>query len=212
MDEETWFFHQCSQCRKLFEIQQPLMYKMPEKNTLIVLSGQKDLSFLKGEGKIIQTLSPFQIVLLFMIVKEVFYMKDTMKEFKEFISKGNIIDMAVGVVMGTAFTAIVTALVNNIIMPLVGVIMGGLDFSGLVAQIGDAKIEYGLFIQAVVNFLIVALCMFSFIKFLSKLKKPAPEPEPEVEEVSDEVKLLTEIRDALVQKDESSDNMNANTL
>lgn len=60
MDEETWFFHQCSQCRKLFEIQQPLMYKMPEKNTLIVLSGQKDLSFLKGEGKIIQTLSPFQ--------------------------------------------------------------------------------------------------------------------------------------------------------
>lgn len=60
MDEQTWFFHQCSKCHKLFEIQQPLMYKMPAKNTLIVLSGQKDLSFLKGEGKIIQTLSPFQ--------------------------------------------------------------------------------------------------------------------------------------------------------
>lgn len=122
----------------------------------------------------------------------------TFQEFKEFISRGNIIDLAVGVVMGSAFTAIVTSMVDNIIMPIVGALMNGVDFSALAITIGEAKIGYGSFIQAIVNFLIVAACMFCVIKALAKLKKPAPEPEPEPEpEVSDEVKLLTQILDEL---------------
>ena len=118
------------------------------------------------------------------------------KEFKEFISKGNIFDMAVGVIIGGAFGKIVTSLVNDIIMPLVGVIIGGHDFTGLVAKVGDAEIAYGVFIQNVVDFLIVALCIFAVVKAMSKFKKkeeaPAEPPKP-----SEEVLLLREIRDSL---------------
>ena len=82
------------------------------------------------------------------------------KEFKKFISKGNVVDLAVGVVIGGAFGKIVTSLVDNIIMPLVGIIVGGIDFTNLYLKLGDAKIEYGIFIQNVVDFLIVAFCIF----------------------------------------------------
>ncbi len=119
------------------------------------------------------------------------------KEFKEFISKGNIFDMAVGVIIGGAFGKIVTSLVNDIIMPLVGVIIGGHDFSGLVAKVGDAEIAYGLFIQNIVDFLIIALCIFIVVKAMAKFKK---KEEAKPAEPSEEVLLLREIRDSLKKK------------
>ena len=118
----------------------------------------------------------------------------TLKEFKEFISKGNIFDMAVGVIIGGAFGKIVTSLVNDIIMPLVGIIIGGHDFTGLVAKVGDAEIAYGTFIQNIVDFLIVALCIFAVVKAMSKFKK---KEEAAPAEPSEEVLLLREIRDSL---------------
>lgn len=123
------------------------------------------------------------------------------KEFKKFISRGNVVDLAVGVVVGGAFSKIVTSLVDNIIMPLVGIIIGGIDFSGLVLKINDAKIEYGLFIQNIVDFLIVAFCIFMVIKFINKLtKKQEKQEEAKTPAKSDEVLLLEEIRD-LMKKD-----------
>ena len=116
------------------------------------------------------------------------------KEFKEFISKGNIFDMAVGVIIGGAFGKIVTSLVNDIIMPLVGVIIGGLDFTGLTIKVKDATVNYGVFIQNVIDFLIVALCIFVVIKAMSKFKK---KEEEKPAEPSEEVLLLREIRDCL---------------
>lgn len=126
-------------------------------------------------------------------------MKKTIKEFKEFISKGNVIDLAVGVVIGSAFGAIVTSLVNDIIMPLVGIILGGINFSGLTLHVKDATICYGLFIQQVVNFLIIAFCIFMVIKFINRLnkKKAKEEAKEEAPKKSDETLLLEEIRDLL---------------
>ena len=121
----------------------------------------------------------------------------TFKEFKEFISKGNIFDMAVGVIIGGAFGKIVTSLVNDIIMPLVGIIIGGHDFTGLVVKVKDAEIAYGAFIQNIVDFLIIALCIFAVVKAMAKFKKKE-EVAPEVPaEPSEEVLLLREIRDSL---------------
>ena len=91
------------------------------------------------------------------------------KEFKKFISKGNVVDLAVGVIIGGAFGKIVSSLVNDILMPIIGVIFGGVDFSGLVLNIGDAKIAYGLFIQNVIDFIIIAFCVFIFVKIVNKL-------------------------------------------
>ena len=125
-------------------------------------------------------------------------------EFKAFIMRGNVVDMAVGVIIGGAFGKIVTSLVNDIFMPIIGMILGNVNFSSLEIKLGEpvegaeqAAIRYGMFIQEIVNFLIIALCIFMFIKLISKLQKkkeeaPAPAPEPTKEEV-----LLTEIRDAL---------------
>lgn len=126
-------------------------------------------------------------------------MKKMIKEFKEFISKGNVLDLAIGVVIGSAFGKIVASLVDNIIMPLVGLICGGINFAGLHVRVKDAVIYYGAFIQSVVDFLIVAFCIFVFIKLINKLnRKKAKE---EVKEVapkkSDEVILLEQIRDEL---------------
>ena len=123
-------------------------------------------------------------------------MKKILKEFKEFISKGNVIDMAVGVIIGSAFSKIVTSLVNDIIMPLIGIIIGGLDFTSLSIKIKDSEVLYGSFIQNIVDFLIIAACIFTVIKILNKFKKkqeeiPAPVETPE------DIKLLTEIRDLL---------------
>jgi len=117
------------------------------------------------------------------------------KEFKAFVLKGNVLDLAIAVVLGVAFGAIVTSLVNDIIMPLVGIILGGIDFAALSIQVGSATVLYGKFIQAIVNFLIIAFVIFLVMKAMIKLKKQeaaAPPPGPTVEE-----KLLTEIRDLL---------------
>ena len=125
-------------------------------------------------------------------------------EFKAFVMRGNVVDMAVGVIIGGAFGKIVTSLVNDIFMPIIGMIIGNVDFTSLEIKIGEpvegaeqAAIKYGMFIQEIVNFLIIALCIFMFIKLITKMQKkkeeePAPAPEPTKEEV-----LLTEIRDAL---------------
>ena len=123
-------------------------------------------------------------------------------EFRDFINRGNVIDLAVGVAIATAFTAIVNSLTNDIIMPVVGVLLGGVDFSTLSIQVGEATIAYGNFIQAVITFLIVAFVLFLVVKaynrmqesFLSELdEKEAEKPA----EISADVKLLTEIRDLL---------------
>lgn len=120
------------------------------------------------------------------------------KEFKEFISRGSVMDLAVGMIMGTAFTAIINSLVNDILMPVIGLICGGIDFSGLTATVGDASINYGMFIQNIINFLLIALCLFFIIKGLNALKRKTEKEKKEAPaEPSEEVKLLTEIRDSL---------------
>lgn len=132
-------------------------------------------------------------------------MKETkgfIAEFKAFIARGNVLDMAVGIIIGSAFTAIVTSLVNDIIMPIVGVIIGGIDFSGLKVTVGSAAINYGVFIQAIINFLLIALTVFIIIKAPSKAKrKQAEEPVEEEPAPTPEVELLTEIRDLLSKRD-----------
>ncbi len=122
--------------------------------------------------------------------------------FKKFISRGNVVDMAVGVIIGGAFGKIVTSLVNDIVMPLIGLTLGKLDFATLSVKIGDSEIKYGSFIQTVVDFLIVALCIFLVIELFEKFKKKeepkAEDPDPVVK--SDEAVLLEEIRDLLKNK------------
>ncbi len=93
------------------------------------------------------------------------------KEFKEFIARGNVMDMAVGVVVGGAFTAIVHSLVKDIIMPLIGIITGGVSFEELKIVVGEAELCYGSFIQNVVNFLLIALTMFFVVKSINKMHK-----------------------------------------
>lgn len=124
-------------------------------------------------------------------------MKKIIKEFKEFISKGNVIDMAVGVIIGSAFSKIVTSLVNDIIMPIIGIIIGGLDFTKLSITVKDSEIMYGSFIQNIVDFLIIAACIFTVIKIINKFKKQKPAEEPKPVETPEDIKLLTEIRDLL---------------
>ena len=126
------------------------------------------------------------------------------KEFKEFISRGNVVDMAVGVIMGSAFGKIVTSLVIDIIMPLVGVLIGGIDFTSLSFKIQNAEVKYGSFIQNIVDFLIVAICIFIFVKIINKLntidvlhKKKKEETKKEEVKKSNEEVLLEEIRDLL---------------
>lgn len=121
-------------------------------------------------------------------------------EFKTFISRGNVVDMAVGVIVGTAFGKIVTSLVNDVLMPIIGVILGGLDFSDLSIKFGDAIIKYGLFIQSIVDFLILAFCIFMMVKLFEKFKKKEDSPKKNGNKKSDEVLLLEEIRDLLKNK------------
>lgn len=129
-------------------------------------------------------------------------MKSFINEFKDFISRGSVLDMAVGVVVGGAFSKIVTSLVDNIIMPLVGIILGGHDFSSLTIRVKDAHIYYGLFIQNIVDFLIVALCLFLVIKAINKMKSLKKKAEVKEEKTvkSEEVLLLEDIRDLLKKK------------
>jgi len=121
-----------------------------------------------------------------------------LKEFRDFIMRGNVVDLAIAFVMGVAFTGIINSLVNDIIMPLVGVLLGGVDFSALSITVGSAVIAYGKFLQTVVNFLIIAWVVFLIVKVINRFKKPpapAAAPGPSAEE-----KLLTEIRDLLKQQ------------
>lgn len=121
----------------------------------------------------------------------------TFKEFKDFISRGNVVDMAVGVVIGSAFGKIVTSIVENIMMPLLGIVIGGIDFSGLSVEVGGATVTYGVFIQNVIDFLIVAFCIFIVVKIMSKFnKKKEPEVAP-IPPKDEKVELLKEIRDLL---------------
>jgi large conductance mechanosensitive channel len=131
------------------------------------------------------------------------------KEFKEFAMRGNVVDLAVGVIIGAAFGKIVTSLVNDIIMPPIGYLTGGVDFKSLkiiikhgdpLKKIADVSINYGNFINTVIEFLIVAFCIFMVVKAINSMKKPVevvvvPDPEPTAEEV-----LLTQIRDLLAKK------------
>lgn len=118
------------------------------------------------------------------------------QEFKNFAMKGNVMDLAVAVIIGTAFGKIVTSLVGDVIMPLVGLLMGGVSFTGLQIEYGKAVIKYGAFLQNVVDFLIIAFTIFLVVKALNRFKKPeiivVEDPKPSKEEL-----LLTEIRDLL---------------
>ena len=134
-------------------------------------------------------------------------MKKFMQEFKEFISRGNVVDMAVGVVVGSAFTAIVNSLVKDVIMPIIGMLFGGIDFTGLKyvitpaeGDVAEAAIYYGNFIQNIVNFLLVAFAIFVVVKAMNSFHKkkeeePAAPPPPPAD--PDDVVLLREIRDLL---------------
>ncbi|HCQ90836.1 MULTISPECIES: large-conductance mechanosensitive channel protein MscL [unclassified Clostridium] len=130
------------------------------------------------------------------------------KEFKEFALKGNVMDLAIGVIIGGAFGKIVTSLVNDIIMPIIGVLLGGVNFTSLKYTIRPENdglaaltLNYGMFIQTVIDFLIISLSIFLFIKFISKFKrKEEVEEKLAVTEISKEEALLTEIRDILKEK------------
>ena len=130
-------------------------------------------------------------------------MKKFMDEFKAFAFKGNVLDLAVGVVIGSAFTAIVTALVNFIIMPLVGILTGGTDIQNLSIEVGGAKLEYGAFLQAVVDFILIALVIFIFIKLINNAANKFKKAEEVVDEVEIPVaeQYLKEIRDLLAVKE-----------
>lgn len=124
-------------------------------------------------------------------------MKDFVAEFKAFAMRGNVVDLAVAVVIGAAFGKIVSSLVENIVTPLLGVLLGGVDFSGLSVTVGESVIKYGIFLQSIFDFIVIAFAIFLAIKALSKLQKKeeaaaaAPKPTPE------DIVLLREIRDSL---------------
>ena len=123
------------------------------------------------------------------------------KEFRDFLSRGNVVDLAVAVIIGGAFGAIVTSLVNDIIMPLIGIIIGGVSFTSMMVQVGTAQLKYGNFIQALVNFIIIAFVIFLMVRAINRVKesfaKPAPAAPPPPPA---DVVLLTEIRDLLRQQ------------
>lgn len=135
------------------------------------------------------------------------------QEFKEFVLRGNVMDMAVGIIIGGAFGKIVSSLVDDILMPLIGLVTGGINFTELKYVIKPAEINaageeivaattlnYGLFIQNIVDFLIIALVIFMMIRGINSLRKKQEEPAAPAPEPSDEVKLLTEIRNLLDKK------------
>lgn len=129
-----------------------------------------------------------------------------LKEFREFAVKGNVVDMAVGVIIGGAFGKIVSSLVSDVIMPPIGILIGGVDFKDLAIVLQEAQgeaeavtLKYGAFLQTVFDFMIIAMAIFAMVKAINSLKKaPEPEPEPAKEpELTADQKLLTEIRDLL---------------
>lgn len=129
------------------------------------------------------------------------------KEFKKFIARGNVVDLAVGVIMGGAFGKIVTSLVSDILTPALGIVMGGIDFTGLNLTIADSVISYGNFIQNVIDFLIQAFCIFIFVKLINKFfsKKEEQKAQPVK---SQEAVLLEEIRDLLKEDKKAEEEVN----
>ncbi len=129
-------------------------------------------------------------------------MKKFFEEFKAFAMRGNVLDLAVGVIIGTAFSAITNSLINDILMPFIGIIVGEATFANLTLEIGDAVIRYGAFIQAVFNFIIMAFAVFCIVKLFNAMhkKKEAPAAPPAPPAPSKEEVLLTEIRDLLAEK------------
>jgi len=101
-----------------------------------------------------------------------------LKEFKDFAMRGNVMDLAVAVIIGGAFGKIIASLVSDIIMPLVGLLLGGVDFKDLAFQVGNATVAYGLFIQNIVDFIIIAFVIFLMVKAINATRKPAPAAEP----------------------------------
>ena len=122
------------------------------------------------------------------------------KEFKDFAVKGNVMDMAVGVIIGGAFGKNVSSLVNDIIMPLIGILTGGIDFKDISIQVGSATVKYGLFLQNVIDFFIIAICIFIMIKAMNSLSKKKEEKPAAPAGPTEEQKLLGEIRDLLKNK------------
>lgn len=123
-----------------------------------------------------------------------------LKEFKEFIKRGNVLDLAVGVIMGGAFSKIVSSVVDDLLMPVIGVLIGGVDFKNLKIVVGNATITYGNFLQNVIDFLIVAACVFIIVKIMNKFlsfHKKEEEKKKEEPKKSDDILLLEEIRDLL---------------
>jgi len=133
-------------------------------------------------------------------------MKKFFNEFKSFAVKGNVLDMAIGVIIGGAFGKIVTSLVNDILMPLLGLLLGGLDFNQLTFQWKDTVISYGLFLQQIVDFIIIAFSIFFFMKIANKLKELTKEEvkeEPKPTTPPKDILLLEEIRDLLKKQNKS---------
>lgn len=139
--------------------------------------------------------------------------KNFIEEFKEFIARGNVMDLAVGVIVGNAFSKIVTSLTDNILMPIVGVVVGGFDFTNLAISIKvwgrTVNLKYGMFIQNTVDFLITAFCIFLIVKVINKLfhkeKNKVDEARPKEIKKSDETILLEEIRDLLKEQAKKKD-------
>ena len=130
-------------------------------------------------------------------------MKKIISEFRTFIERGNVVDLAVGVVMGSAFSKIVTSVVDDLLMTIIGIIIGGHDFSNLSINVGSAVIKYGSLINNIINFFIISFCIFILVKFINKLtsiNKKEVKKEEKVVKKSDEVILLEEIRDELKKK------------
>lgn len=125
-----------------------------------------------------------------------------LKEFKDFISRGNVMDLAVGVIMGAAFTAIVQSLVSNLVNPLIGLFLGKVDLSNLVFKVGDATFKYGTFIESIINFLIIAFVVFLIVKVMNKVihNREAEEAEAEDTKEAEMVMYLKKISDSLDEK------------
>jgi large conductance mechanosensitive channel len=121
-------------------------------------------------------------------------MSSFLSEFRSFAMKGNVVDLAVGVIIGGAFGKIVSSLVGDVLMPAVGILLGKVDFSTLSIVVGSATIKYGLFVQSIVDFVIVALCIFVVIKQMSRFQKKEEAPTPALTKTEE---LLMEIRDAM---------------
>lgn len=127
------------------------------------------------------------------------------QEFKKFIKRGNVMDLAVGVIVGGAFSSIVTSLVNNILTPILGIFLGGIDFSALTFHVKDANIQYGLFLQSIIDFLIISFCIFILIKIINQIMSVGKKEETKKEtKKSEETILLEEIRDLLKKQTKSS--------